>query len=254
MMNYIKSECYRVTHTKGIYLTTGILTILVLLLNVLDSLFGGIYATNSFSYSNLVGYPMMYGVMGVNIAYVLYEGSRKNGNLKNTVASGISRVEIFAGECIVSIAAATVSMIWVISVWVISAEMLLEKTGPVSLSDFLMEVPAMYLIAVACLISSIVFLDFLGNLIAAGITWIAIWFFLPTAFKLLGFRFNMLAGIAMWFPENFLEVNRLHVNLSECITAWDSSAGLARCILSGAGLAAVFSLLGVLLLRKKDLS
>lgn len=253
MMNYIKSECYRVSHTKGIYLTTGILTALVILLNVLDSLFGGIYATTSFSYSNLVGYPMMYGVMGVNTAYVLYEGSRKNGNLKNTVASGISRVKIFAGECIVATAAATVSMIVVICVWVVSAEMCLEKAGPVGLGDFLMEIPAMYLIAVACLISSMVFLDFFGNLIAAGIVWIALWFLIPTAFMLLGMRFDVIAGIAMWFPNNFLEVNALHVNLSECVTAWDSAEGLARCILSGAAGIAGFSLLGAMLLRRKDL-
>lgn len=42
---------------------------------------------------------MAFAVMGMIIPFLFYEGGKRNGNLKNTVAGGISRVKIFAGEC-----------------------------------------------------------------------------------------------------------------------------------------------------------
>ncbi len=50
-------------------------------------------------------------------------------------------------------------MILALGAWIISAELLLERTGPVALKDLLLEVPAVYLIALAGLISGIFFLE-----------------------------------------------------------------------------------------------
>ena len=94
MMNYLKSEAYRVTHTKELYMTAGIIAVLVIMLNGVLSIWGRRYAVTSFSYSNLVANPMVFVMAGTVIAYILYEDSHKNGSLKNTVASGISRVKI----------------------------------------------------------------------------------------------------------------------------------------------------------------
>ena len=111
MMNYIKSEFYRITHTKAVYVYGGILVLLVVLFNIATGVLGGQYAITSFSYSNLVANPMIFSVMGAVTVFILYEGNRKNGNLKNTISGGISRRKIFAGECIVSLTAATVVMV-----------------------------------------------------------------------------------------------------------------------------------------------
>ena len=103
MMNYTKSEFYRVFITKEIYIAAALMTGIVLLLNGALHFFGGSYANTSFSYSNLVASPMAFAVMGMIIPFLFYEGGKRNGNLKNTVAGGISRVKIFAGECVVSL-------------------------------------------------------------------------------------------------------------------------------------------------------
>lgn len=253
MRNYIKSECYRITHTKAIYLFTGVLAALAFLFHCALRYFTTGYSITSFSYSNLVSNPMVFAAFGVLLAYYLYEDSYKNGSMKNTIASGISRVKIFAGKCIVSTAAATCSMILTITVWIISAELLLPKAGPVVFQDLLMETLMVYLIAVANLICGIVCMEIFQNIIAGLIVWSLIWFSIPKIFLYLAMRKSIFYPIALWLPQNFFGVNSSHVNMRECITIWDTASGMARCILSGLIGIAVFSLAGVLAVRKKDL-
>ena len=136
MMNYTKSEFYRVFITKEIYIAAALMTGIVLLLNGALHFFGGSYANTSFSYSNLVASPMAFAVMGMIIPFLFYEGGKRNGNLKNTVAGGISRVKIFAGECVVSLAVSTLLMATTMGVWVLSANLLLEKAGACGLEGF----------------------------------------------------------------------------------------------------------------------
>lgn len=254
MMNYIKSEFYRISHTSSIYLFTGVLVLLAFLLNTVLYYFGNKYATNSFSYSNFVANPMVFAIMGAVIAYFLYEGNRKNGNLKNTVSSGISRIKIFTGKCIVSVVVSTFVMILTLAVWILCAELLLEKTGPVKLNDLLLEVPIMYLIAIASLISSIVFMEVFEKNIVGILIWLFIWFIIPKMLMYLGIRFEIIYNIAMWFPYNFFGIiNGSHVNMQECITVWDTTDGIIKCILSGAMGITIFALSGVVSLRRKDL-
>lgn len=240
MMNYTKSEFYRVFITKEIYIAAALMTGLVLLLNGALHFFGGSYANTSFSYSNLVASPMAFAVMGMIIPFLFYEGGKRNGNLKNTVAGGISRVKIFAGECVVSLAVSTLLMATTMGVWVLSANLFLEKAGPVDWKDFLGEGAAMYLIAGACLISGILFLEIFDKNITGILVWAAV-------------RFPVLYQPAMWLPNNFLAVNASHVNTRECITAWDTMDGVIRCVLSGLAGCIIFGISGAVLLKRRDL-
>lgn len=83
MMNYVKSEFYRVSHSWGIYRLTGILAILSFLLNAVIGWVGYMdgssfpYDTTSFSYSNVVANPMLFCFMAAVIGGILYEGNKK---------------------------------------------------------------------------------------------------------------------------------------------------------------------------------
>lgn len=259
MMNYVKSEFYRVFHSWEIYCFTGILAVLSFLLNAVLGLFGRIdgpsfpYDRTSFSYSNLVANPMIFCVMGAIVGIILYGGNRKNGNLKNTIAFGISRMKVFSGECIVATISAIVSLLIVLSVYVVSAIILLEHTGPVTLMDLLTEVPAVLFIAVASLISVIVCIEGFSKESTGAIIWVVIWFVIPKIFFYLGLRLDIIHSIAMWMPSNFFGTNVMTVNMGHCITAWDTMAGMAKCLISGIIGIAGFSLSGVVLLRKREL-
>lgn len=257
MLNYMKSECYRITHSKEIYLFTGILSLLAFNLNFLIGWIGrkdaGFpYDTTSFSYSNLVAAPMLFCVMGGFVAILLYDGNLKNGNLKNTIAFGISRISIFAGRCITAAAAAILSMLPILAVYIVSANLFLEHTGPVSLHDLITEIPAVLLPSIACLITTIVCIDSVKNSTVGSIIAMLIWFFVPEIFFYLGLIFPPLLRAALWMPDNFFSTKMMTVNMTESVTIWSTSAGMARCIIAGAAGILIFSIIGVVLLRKKE--
>lgn len=259
MMNYIKSEIYRVSHDKGVYLFTAILAILSFLLNAILYWFGKMdgasfrYHTTSFSYSNLVANPMVFCVMGAVIGIILYEGNKTNGNLKNTIAFGIPRIKVFVGECMVATITAVMSLLVVLTIYIGSAILFLEQTGPVNLMDLLTEIPAVFFLAVASLISGIVCMEAFEKDSTGIIVWFIIWFLIPKIFFYLGLRYEVIYNIAMWMPENFFGTSAMKVNMSHCITAWETAGGMAKCIFSGIIGIIVFSLSGVVLLRKKEL-
>ncbi len=259
MMNYIKSEFYRVSHSGGIYCFTGILVILSFLLNAVLGWSGRIdgssfpYDTTSFSYSNLVANPMVFSAMSGVIGIILYEGNKKYGILKNTIAFGIPRTKVFAGECIVATVSAIFSLIIVLSVYVVSAIIFLEHSGPVNLMDLLTEIPAVFFIAVASLISGIVCIEAFGKDSTGIIIWFIIWFVIPRIFFYLGLRFDMIYRIAMWMPGNFFGTNAMTVNMQESITAWGTMEGMAKCLISGMIGIVAFFLSGIVLLRKREL-
>ena len=253
MMNYIKSEFYRIAHMGSIYRLAGILVLLPLLLNIAFHFFADQYANTSFSYSNFVATPMIFPFMGAIIAAFLYEDNRKNGNLRNTVSSGISRNKIFLGQCITAMLTSTLIMIISIGVHIVSAVLLLEKSGPVTLMDLLLEIPAVYLIAAAGVISSIFFLNFFEKSIVASLIWVLLWFIVPQILWYVGLRFDVIHELAMWMPNNFFGTHTLIVNTKECITLWDTAGGWFKCLFSGGIGVILFTLSGVASLEKKDL-
>ena len=106
MLNYIKSECYRVMHSRSTYVMTGIMAVLPVLFHIILYVTGVASSTTqdfpyditSFSFSFLAGSPMLFTYAGLIVAAVLYEEEHKNGNMKNAVAFGISREKLFLGE------------------------------------------------------------------------------------------------------------------------------------------------------------
>lgn len=274
MLNYIKSECYRISHRPTLYVTTAILCALIIAGIVFLAYFGwdqyGLdLARTGYAYSMLISSPLIYMFMAVVIPALIYNSVHKHGDVKNTIAGGLSRVQIFAGKCITSLIAATIVLAIVLSVWIASAELLLAPGGPFSACDLLLEVPAIYLIAAANVITILLFFEIFKRELLVGFAWSVIWLILPTVLSALGMHFDILASIANWMPYQFLknaaDVSTLasgtsgniswSINASEPVgtVLWYTSEGLCKCLLSGAIGVAVFSLSGWLILRRRDL-
>lgn len=257
-MNYIKSEFYRISHSSGIYKLTGLLAALAFLYNVLTSWFlnsfepGSLYTTTSFSYSNLVANPMLYCIMAAVAAAVLYEGNVQNGNMKNTIAFGTPRTTIFIGKCVVSVVSSLFALLIILSVFIASTVIFMRKDGPVQLYHLLTEVPAVFFVAVAAMISMLIFMELFEKFSVGVILWCTIWFFIPKILLYMGMRFYVVYIIAMLLPANFFSADVMPVNTSECITAWDTPIAMARCNIIGMIGIVVFVIAGILLLRKKE--
>lgn len=260
MLNYIKSELYRAFHSGEIRETAMVITLLVFLMNLILYLFSGMehfrYGTTSFSYSMLVASPMIYCYVAGDVTVMLYESDKRNGTRGNSIACGISRLEIFAGKCIVSLVTALGILLIAIPVYIASAAFLLPKEGPVEVRDLLMEIPAVSLVGVAAVVLAVVLLEVLDKVLVSILVWCGLLVFIPKALLLVGMyladQWDVLLNIARWIPANFFSVE-MQVNMSKCITIWDTPEGMAKCLISGGIGILVFSAVGVLLLRKRDI-
>jgi len=260
MLNYIRSELYRSARSVEIKETAFVFTLLVLAMNLvlffMKDLEGFRYSGTSFSFSNLVGMPMIYCYVAADVAAMLYEGDRKNGTRGNSISCGISRLELFAGKCIVSFLTALTILVIVLPIYLFSATLLLEHTEPVLVSDMLMELPAVVLPATAALILAVLLLELFDKTVFSILAWLGIIVFLPKILLLAGMaagdQFPLLMELSMWLPVNFFSVG-MQVNMSVCQPIWGTVGGMARCLISGAVEIVLFGAVGALLLRKKEI-
>lgn len=195
MLNYIKSELYRAAHSKelrGAFI--GLLAI-ILFLNLTLFLMKDVehfrYGSSSFSYSMLVSVPMMYCYVAADVAAMLYESDRRNGTMGNSIAYGISRMQLLVGKCVVCFVASLVMLAVALPLYIGCAELLLHATGPTTIQDMLLEVPAMSLIATGSLILAVVLLDFFENSFFSVLAWLTVMLFLP--------KILLFAGIVLPF-------------------------------------------------------
>ena len=259
MLNYIKSELYRVWHVKIILTMGGVFAGLTLAMNLVLFLLKDMehfrYGITSFSFSMLVAYPMLYCYVAADVAASLYEGDKKNGTERNSIAAGISRMEIFVGKCLVSLLTALAILVLVLPVYIGSACLLLPPTGPVTVADMLMELPAVALCGISAIVLAVLLLEVFDKSIVSILTWIGIMIALPKALllagMLLGTGDDLLTRIAMWMPQNFFM--GMDVNMSQCTPIWDTAAGMGKCAAAGAIGIVLFGLGAVLLLRKKEI-
>ena len=177
MINYIRSEFYRILHTKEIYLFNLLLTAGVLALN------GGIhaaaatlpnirYANVKFVLSFLTGSMDFLFIAGAVLAVLLFSGDRKNGVMKNAVAYGMSRTSLFFGKCIVSFVMALASMEGPAQPYV---ELMLEG------------IAANLPFAAAALILAVAFIQFFEKELIVGLAWMAVIYLIPSICYSTGF-------------------------------------------------------------------
>lgn len=276
MLNYIRSELYRLFRRPGLYVTTLILCAIPIAFNCFLAFFawdtyGVDNAFTGISYGAWLSSAQFFMIMGAIIPGILYTNARKHGDLKNTIAFGVSRAQIFAGKCVVSILLATLVLAVLLAVWIGSAELLLAHSDWPAIKDVLLSVPVLYLIACANAITIVLFMELIERDIFTALAWAAIWCILPTVLNTLGMRFDLLAEIANWMPYRFLQeitttttttvasgealggtwsVNVADPNIS---LSWYSVEGLRKCLVSGAVGTALFSVLGWITLRRRDL-
>ncbi|MFQ9510721.1 MAG: ABC transporter permease [Lachnospiraceae bacterium] len=259
MIDYVKSEFYRITHSASFYWMLVIFATLAVAINLLlvvgNIAFsdGGVTTNNIYSsFGFLIDSPMLFCYAAVVVVYMLYEGNKNNGNLKNSIAFGISRTSIFLGKCIVGVTATTVCMMVCLAAYIGSALVLLTPGGSVTLQDVLMEIPAVFFITLSAAVLGIVVIEVFEKGLVGLLVWLFVFVAVPPLVLYAGaaVNSNVLVNIATWLPANFLQNT---VTPTDCITVWDTAEGMLRCLISGIGGILVFLVIGITALRKKPL-
>lgn len=256
MINYIKSESYRVTHSTGLYLMTAVMAGTVLLLNTILALGQQYipnfrYGTFRFSLNNFTAMPFYMLVLGAVVAGCLFIDDRKNGVLKNAISYGIPRAGILAGKCLVGFLSALFALIVVLSVYVGSAFLLLKNPEWIPLKEMLTGIGAVLPSAAASLILMIILGSLCQKEISAVLWWAFIFYVIPQIFFFVGLKVEIIERISRWMPYLFLSMEvRVTYDTYQCL--WDTPDGLARCLIAGVSGIVLFLACGILKFKKQE--
>lgn len=279
MLNYIRSELYRIFHRPGVYVTALILCGLTIAINSFLAFFpwedyGEAVRENvaltGISYAGLLSGAALFIPMGAVVAALLYTTVSRHGDLKNTVAFGLSRVTVFACKSIITILIATLLLALTYGVWILCASLLLEHGGPCTIIDLLFQVFALYLIACANALTVLLCFELFRRESIAFLAYIIVWVSIPVMLNTLGLHFDFIAQISGWLPYNFLQNTADPTTVASTTLAnaggtvsisvnqtmgyiWTSAEGLRKCLISGACGVTFCALAGWLALRRRDI-
>lgn len=256
MLNYIKSEWYQVLHSKNIYIMAAILSGGTLLMNIVLFISHNVitdfpYGTFRFSLNTLTAVPSVLIILGAVVAACVCTEDLKTGVLKNAVSYGISRPAILLGKCIISLAAALITMIITLVIYIGSAYLLLVNPEVLPLRELLTGIGAVLPSAVAFMILMIVLRLLCQKEMIAVIWWAVIYYLIPMACFFVGLKVGIFERISEWMPCIFLKMGvMVTMNNYQCL--WDTPDGLMHCIAAGIIGIVVFLTFGIWKYRKQE--
>lgn len=256
MLNYMKSEWYRIVRGRGLYLFVGTLCAIVLAGNVLLRAMAATpdfpYATVRFSMSNLISMLGLLFFMAGLLVWVLFADDRKDGTLKNAIAHGCSRRDLFLGKCIVATALGFASLAVVLAVYIGSAVLLLEGSTEAA-AILLKGVAAALPFTVACIVLGVAVCSALPKTVTAFLVWLAVVSIVPAVLNVIGLGVEPVGRLASWLPSIFFS-NEVAINQSGLAQfLWDTPEGLAKCLIAGFAGIAVFGAVGLWRAGKAEL-
>ena len=258
MLNYIKSEFYRVFHGKEVYVITLTLSGLLLAMNLALFAFDRLtpnfpYAIVRFSMNTLTSSMSFLFIAALIIVGFLFSDEYKNGTMKNVFAFGISRKSFFTGKCIVCGTMALASMTVILAVYVGSTYLLLNEPESLPLEQLLKGIVSTLPAAFAALILAVALFCIFKKEGTAVLCWLGIIWGIPTACFFLGLKINWIGKVASWLPWNYLN-HEVQVTWSDYQCLWNTAEGLTKSIIAGVIGMIVFYTAGVICLKRRDIA
>lgn len=256
MTNYMKSEFYRIFHTRALYIMTGVCLMAVLLfLGVLwaMSVFTADFpwATTKFAFSSLetgMNIPLfLSAVMGS----LVLSDEIKHKTLNNSVAFGIPREQIYLSKVIVGMAASAICLLVTETALIGGGYLLLENSGAAYTLSLLKGTAACIPAWVAGMVAYMSLYYVTGSGSAGFWIWMLVIVAAPMVVSVLGMRFAFCTRLASWLlysivtsvtpTEEWLEFN------------WSTAAGFLKCQEAGMIGISLFIVLGILRIRRREL-
>ncbi|WP_075720666.1 hypothetical protein [Roseburia sp. 499] len=256
MLNYIKSEFYRILHSKEVYVLTAIFTGLITAYNVILYLCQNL---PHFQYANTRhSYGMIDMSMGTFIYIIIVICSMLDGssmkNMKNSVAFGVNRSVIYFGRIIVYSCVCLVMYLYLMGLHFGLGKLLLEDSGSEISQTFIRStfvcIP-MFLGAVVAYHCCILLNK---NSITSAAIMIIILVVVPKGMSILAYKISQVKEIS-----DMLMYNLMQVKLTETVTGyaraytWDTTIGIVKCMIAAVSAIVVFSFIGMRCFQKKEI-
>ena len=259
MLNYIKSELYRISHSKGIYIFNGVCAGLLLAMDVLlrliwksDHTF--MYANTAFAFNFASIFIGVVFILTIVMGCIAFGDEYKNKTLGNSIAFGSSPVKIYLGKAMVSLIISFASLAVVLAIFIGSSYLLLQNSGSEVLWEFLENYLVNSLILVTGVLSTLTLCFLFGSGSAATWGWLILFRGLPIVCQLLGLKFPFFISLNKWMAAEIIgaqvsgNVDDLNIHW-----LWQTPDGLYRTLMAGALGILVFFAIGIVGMRRKEI-
>ncbi len=257
MINYIRSELYRLLRSRGAYLF--ILVCSALLTSAHVVLAAVAHKDQSFPYANTdfalglfyTSLPVVF-LLCISVASIVFGNEHNNHTLKNSISYGINRGSIYFGKFIVEIIYAIVAFAVITSVDIGTAYLLLEDSGPKSLTLLFeasfVALPQLFF-ALGLTNCFLFIIESNGTAIAAiiglGVAY-------PIVNGYLGMKFEIFAKLNKILPWNMINAIGFDHEKMELLLPWAGKDGYINYWLFGMLWMVVFILIGFIVFRRKE--
>lgn len=259
MMNYIKSEFYRVFHTKGFYLFTGSGVALVLAMNIVLWACGKNtpsfhYNTTAFSFSMLYhgGFQALL-YLTLALSGIIFGNEFKNKTINNSVAFGCSREMLFMGKLVVTLVCSFVCLVVTEGALIGSGYLLLKSNGMEDAVQILRVTASCTPILICGACGAVSLFYILGSETKAIWVWLLLMVGVTGVVSLLGMKFEVFARLSHWLIITLVTENSTNPETGVITMVWDTAEGLHRCIMAGVLGTIVFLAAGLVGVHRKEL-
>lgn len=257
MINYIRSEFYRLLRNRSAYLFILVCSALITSAHVLLAVVAHNepnfpYATTDFALSLFYTGLSIVFLLCITVASIIFGNEHTNHTLKNSISYGINRGSIYFGKLIVEMIYALIAFAIITGVDIGSAYLLLEDSGPESLEVLFrtsfVALPQL-LFALAATNCFLFIIESNGAAIAAIIGLTVAY---PIVNGYLGLKFDIFAKLNRILPWNI--VNNIvfdHEKMS-LIQPWAGKDGYTNSWLFGILQMVLLVLIGFVVFRRKE--
>lgn len=255
MLNYLKSELYRVVRLKSVYMTFVFSAAILLLFN--GALFyfrnteGFRYATTKYSFSAIYTSMSILIYIVFMICSVVIDDEFKSRTLKNSVAAGVKRNTLYFGRFIIELVIGMIFYVLLNGLHILLGLSLLENSGSEYLHILIRSLIAGIPIYIACAALCHCLYYILDNAYNVISIFVVIVTVIPKAIEFAGMKISFFNKLNEWIISSMLETKWDETyNLT---LTWDTTNGLIRCYIGGMIGIIVFSVIGSTLFNKKEL-
>lgn len=258
MLSYIKSEFYRLLHHKWTYIFILICSCLLISENVVlavtkagESSFQ--YATTRFSLSMFYTHLNYIFVLCVVVTSIIFGNEHTNHTMKNSISYGISRGSIYFGKLIVIAAYSFIAFTIITGIHIGAAYLLLDNSGTLELVKLLHVFSVALPLFLFVLAASTCFLFSIENNGGGIVAIIGLVIVFPQISNLLGLKFEFFKELTKILPWSMMNNIGFVNNTSKLLLPWAGTAGYVNYWLFGIGQVLLFTAIGFMVFRKKEI-
>ncbi|MDE6314466.1 MAG: ABC transporter permease [Lachnospiraceae bacterium] len=257
MLNYIKSDLYRIFHSKGIYVFVTVCSLLLFAMNLINHIAnlkieGFLYGTTDFAFG-MVTSSMSYILCIVALfSTVICGDDYKNRTINNSISFGISRKKIYGAKLITALLTSALSLVIILGVLIISGYILLEHSNTGELISLFTAVTACIPALICSLIACLTFYYIFGSVQTMIWGFLGVFVAFPMVISLLALKFHFFQQLNNWLIYSMVSYYSWDEN-ENLVFLWNTTDGFFQLITAGIIGIVIFTIIGIFGIEKKEL-